>query len=32
MTNENIQQTVKDLKAKVFEQCNLNTMSDEQLE
>lgn len=27
-----IQQTVKELKAKVFEQCNLNTMSDEQLE
>ena len=32
MTNEMIQQTVKELKAKVFEQCNLNTMSDEQLE
>ena len=32
MTNETIQQTVKELKEKVFEYGNLNAMSDEQLE
>ena len=32
MTNEAIQTAVKELKAKIFEFCNLNTMSDEQLE
>lgn len=32
MTNENVQQTVKILRGKIFESCNLNVMSDEQLE
>ncbi len=32
MTNEAIQTAVKDLKKKIFEFCNLNTMTDEQLE
>ena len=32
MTNEAIQTAVKDLKKKIFEFCNLNIMTDEQLE